>query len=691
MIYIGAALAFLLSCCTLNGQPSNDSLVNLLNHHPQEDTVRLNLLSDLAFEYNYTDPDKGLQVSDELITLATKLDNEVKLASGYSHKGVNYAAKGEDSMALIMYAQALAIHTKLENSAGMARVFNNIAIVQVGRARYAEALEYYRKCYSILEQLGDQPRMANALNNTGVVYLYLADYPKALEYYLKALSILDKTDNDVGRANNLSNIGIIYKNLSEYTKAIEYHEKALRLYEKSGNTHGLAITLSNIGVVYDLMKEPSRALQFYQQSLALNNQLGNKKRIANDMTNIGVVHHGLGDYETAMDHFQRALDLYETTGDKNSTIIALNQLGNLFSEAPDSLLTRLGTDKKSRHKRSLGYLESSLTLAREVGAADRLSETWLALCSTYVKQHDYENAFNAYRQHILFRDSALNVENQKKVVRNEMQFEFEKKELLASAEMKRERLMRNIILVSSALLLVAAIASFVFYKIKTDAEKRKNLAEYRADMAATEMKVLRLQMNPHFIFNSLNAIGDFILRNNTAEADRYLTKFARLMRDTLEHSEQAEVSLAADLETLKLYMDLEALRLDKKFTYQIAVDPSIDRENTLIPPLLLQPFVENSILHGLAGKREGGDIAIRISAEQNTLVCVVEDNGVGMDAAAQKNENAGRHPGKSMGLRITKSRIEMMNKKHSAKAFVDISSTAAGTRATITLPLQLNF
>ena len=689
MKQLPAVTLFLITCCTAGAQSVTDSLLNLLHNHPQEDTVRFNLMNDLAFEYNFTDPDRGLEVSDDLIALASKLQNEKKLAAAYSQKGVNYASKGNDSMALNMYARALEIHTRINNLSGMAKAFNNIAIIYVGRADYANALEYYRKSYAIFEELDDEPRMANSLNNTGVVYLYLGDYPKALDYYLKGLSLMEKTGNDIGRANNLGNIGIVYKNLSSYAKAIDYQQQALALNKKAGNTRGMANTLSNIGIVYDLMNDAPKALNYYQQSLALNTQMGNERKIANDLTNIGVVNKRLGKYESAMADFKRALDIYTTSGDKNSASIALNQIGTLYAEAPDSVLAKMGAAQSSRYRKSLQYLDASLAIAKETGATDRLSETWQALSDTYAKQQDFKNAYHAFQQHIVFRDSTLNVENQKKIVRAEMQFAFEKKEMLADAEIKRERMMRNITIAGAILLLIAAAAIFIFYKIKSDANKKKKLAEFRAEVADIEMKGLRLQMNPHFIFNSLNSINDFISRNNTREADRFLTKFARLMRNTLEHSEQSEVSLADDLETLGLYMDLEALRLNNKFTYRIFVDESIDQENTMIPPLLLQPFVENSIAHGIAPKKTKGNIIVRITSGQNSLNCVVEDDGVGMPNSGEEQRR--RHPGKSMGLRITKARIEMINKKHRANASVDIDSSGDGTLAKIVLPLQFNF
>src|SRR6185295_6580718 len=140
-----------------------------------------------------------------------------------------------------------------------------------------------------------------------------------------------------------------------------------------------------------------------------------------------------------------------------------------------------------------------------------------------------------------------------------------------------------------------------------------------------EMKALRAQMNPHFIFNSLHSINKYVMENDRENASAYLSKFSNLMRLILENSREHEVALAEDLHALELYIQLESLRFKNKFKYLIETDPAIDKENTLIPPLLLQPFVENAIIHGIQNK-ESGLIRISVKKENNMIKCAVEDN-----------------------------------------------------------------
>ena len=202
----------------------------------------------------------------------------------------------------------------------------------------------------------------------------------------------------------------------------------------------------------------------------------------------------------------------------------------------------------------------------------------------------------------------------------------------------------------------------------------------------TEMKALRSQMNPHFIFNSLNSINDYINKNEIETATMYTTKFAKLIRIVLENSEKKEVPLAEDLKALELYMQLEALRLRNTFSFAIIVDDTIDIENTLVPPLILQPFVENSIWHGMAKKQTKGNISIHIKKEGEMINCIVEDDGVGIIKSENINEEK-----KSLGMKITKARIELINKLKKTNASIQIVNKNEGFRVEVRLPLGIKF
>lgn len=206
-----------------------------------------------------------------------------------------------------------------------------------------------------------------------------------------------------------------------------------------------------------------------------------------------------------------------------------------------------------------------------------------------------------------------------------------------------------------------------------------------------EMQALRAQMNPHFIFNSLNSVTNFILKNEKALAAEYLLKFSKLIRMILENSEQPLISLNQELEALRLYMDLEALRFENKFYYQFSHDRELDINSIKVPPLLVQPFVENSIHHGLMRKKEPGYIRIHIHENDQKLLIQIEDNGVGRAAAAKQN-NELSFKKNSLGMKLTKDRISLLNNQLVNDSFEledleDSEGRACGTIVKISLPL----
>jgi LytS/YehU family sensor histidine kinase len=180
-------------------------------------------------------------------------------------------------------------------------------------------------------------------------------------------------------------------------------------------------------------------------------------------------------------------------------------------------------------------------------------------------------------------------------------------------------------------------------------------------MAELELKALRAQMNPHFMFNSLNSIKNYILRAEPKIAAEYLSSFAHLIRLILQNSREKTITLQEELETLILYIELEQIRFENKFEFHCIVEDGLSLEQIRIPPMMLQPFVENAIWHGLMHMKESGNLYLRFSREGKMIASTIEDDGVGRKKALEmKSLSATRY--KSMGMGITKDRMDIMNK-----------------------------
>ena len=200
-------------------------------------------------------------------------------------------------------------------------------------------------------------------------------------------------------------------------------------------------------------------------------------------------------------------------------------------------------------------------------------------------------------------------------------------------------------------------------------------------------------MNPHFIFNSLNSIQSFISENEAFLAESYLSKFAHLMRNILDNSRMEFIPIENDISTLQLYMELEKLRFHNKFDFNFFVDPKIVTDFTLVPPMLIQPFVENAIIHGIMHKETKGFIEVIFKLMDNAICCIVKDDGVGREIAMEKKKkNSSKR--KSHGLQVTKERLELLNEKRKTNISIKIidlkdgSGIATGTQAEVIIPFE---
>lgn len=212
-------------------------------------------------------------------------------------------------------------------------------------------------------------------------------------------------------------------------------------------------------------------------------------------------------------------------------------------------------------------------------------------------------------------------------------------------------------------------------------------------LAELELKALRSQMNPHFMFNSLNSIKTYIIEAKPDVAADYLSQFAHLVRRILQNSREKMISLKEEIESLQLYISLEQFRFENAFEFQYHIDQEIDIDSIQIPPMLLQPHVENAIWHGLMHKGPGGKLKLEFLRKNGNIKCIIEDNGIGREKAGEmKSLSARRH--KSMGMGITQNRINLMNSIDAIGIHIEIvdmtdaNGEPLGTKVIVSLPLK---
>lgn len=673
-------LFFLLSAILVAQQRDIDSLENQLLNPKLADSIRLNLLTDLGYYYYSINAEKGLKVLDEALILAKSLKDTDKEARAYQYKGHNYSTIGNDSMALAMYDKAGKIYKAANNYNKQARLIYNKGLIYFNKSNYVKANKCNVEAFDAFKKANDSVLMAKMLNSIGINYMYLSDYPSSLSKYLEALTIYKNLKDTLSLdfANTTQNLGILYTKLQTYNKALVYHEKASKIYETLDYKYGLANSYNNIGNIYDYLKQQQKAIDYYQKSYGIMQKSGNRLGMANALTNIGIVNVGLKKHNEALNNFNKAKALYETLGNTNNLAI-------VYEYMAESYLNTSSLDKaKSHYQRAYGLAKKSKSLSLQVSALEGL-----ATVNKLLK--NYKNAYNYINEAVKLKDSFNSIEKKEELIRLEEKYKYQneknilennhkQEQLLFANELERQEFIKNTYLAGGGIVLCFIIGLTVFYK-------KKREADFNTKVATTELKALRAQMNPHFIFNTLNSINNYIVSNKVDDASNYLTKFSKLMRQTLEVSMCENITIEEDIKLLENYLDIEKERIPNGFNYEIKIDDGIDKGNVLVPSMIMQPFVENSIWHGVSKLNGAGVITIQIKKINNEQLCYsVDDNGVGITPT---NKNNTAH--KSLGVKITNDRISVLNKTKNINAQIKIINKSLGTRVEVILPFQLAY
>lgn len=556
--------------------------------------------------------------------------------------------------------------------------------------------------------------IAKAYNNAGIASYYLGNYKNALKNYFASyktyerLANVDKANYNKDYADIYNNIGMVYQALNDNKKALEYHKKALHIREGIENNIDLADSYNNIGIIYSQTGEYEKASENYKKALALKLELKNEKSIAQTYNNIGsnTLRRGIllkdsGNNAGANSYFKKALDNYmavlkiqEKIEDKQSIAMSYANIGGAYY-----YLQNYSASEK--------WFLRGLDLSKAMRERYLLKEIYSGLSEVNFKTGSYKDAFFYLQQSNQYEDSILNEETAKSITEMQTKYETEKKnkqinllekeKKIQSLELSKQqeqaakdRVTRNSGIVVFFLLVILAWTIYSRHRLKEKTMQVQQNAEL-------EMKALRAQMNPHFIFNSLASIQQFIYSQKSDAANEYLSRFSKLIRMIFNHSGEKNISLTDDLEALKLYMDLEQLRLDGKFVYHFHIESDIEAEEIEIPPLIIQPYVENAIWHGISQLEGEGKIDILIKMDylgkSNILMCIVKDNGIGREQS-KKNKKQKNSQHKSQGMSITNERLELLNSMHGNKNSVEIidlyseNKEPSGTEVRIFIPLK---
>ncbi|WP_297335213.1 histidine kinase [Algoriphagus sp.] len=679
-----ALLLFVFRVGNLQAQNQIDSLLKELTQPTLSDSLRAFLHSELAFEFAGVDPHRGLAFADSALAFAQKAESSSLETSAHNSKGVNYWYLGEDSLAALEYQLVFLSHLNSGNLRGQATSSNNLALLFYNQGDYRGALENHQKASRIFEELGLRKNLINSLTNTGVVFLALADYPNALEYFLKAMK---KTENEDfwERGNISNNLGLVYKNLGDFARADSIYQVAVREYKKDGNLQAQANSLGNLAVIKQVQGKLNLAENLVLEALEINRKIGNQRRIASDFATLSSIYTQMDQFGKSALFLDSAIQLYRSVGER----LNLSKV----------LLEKAASEKKRANWNSAQRLElEALKLAEESNSLEVQKNAWLALSETFRGRRAFSKALEAFERAQLFKDSIFNDENRKQILRLQLGYEFDQKAQLMQSEFEKERILLDLQTRESqlkarlylmGLLVVLLVGAGLFLLLKYQTNQRRKLLQqrYQAEISELELKALKAQMNPHFIFNALSSISHFLLKNEPEEADRYLTKFARMIRKILDYSELREISMEEEIRFLRDYIQIEALRLGKTIELLVQNPDRLDLNKIKVPPLLLQPLVENSIWHAIAKTEENGQIKFIFERKESGVQLSLRDNGKGQVPTIELGADH-----RSLGMKLVEKRLlNFQNTKETENPVFDFDVDSEGfwVRLQFNLPKNL--
>ncbi|NBW36808.1 MAG: tetratricopeptide repeat protein [Cytophagia bacterium] len=653
--------------------------------------------------------DQLLPALNDIIVNAEALKLNLLLENAYRLKAQLLRKRGDLDSAILYYQKTLAMPGIAEDI--KAYTYGLLANAYESKGDYKKALESLNNIYEYVKSKNDPTSELMFNQNMGLVYLRIKQPAKARTYFEKNLQYLRKIKSYRNEAISLTNIGHTYFDEKNYEKALEFYEAALELDKTNGvladrhhrlmnvanarkelktavktetlldTARAMAEKVEDIEAVLEINNSLSRmyleeknyekALPILLQSKEICKKLKRRENLLNVYRGLALVYEKTGPPELAYEAHRNVYAIRDSLYNEN----ALKQ----FQE----LQTRYETSKKEQEIallekndriRNLEYRQLLIDKQTQQQAAELLDlkqEDQIKQLQIIELQKTNENISKAREIEALARenqDKDLQLDKQKLLLRNK------------DLEVQRQNFLIG------AIVLLAGIFSTIGYLLYSRSRlKMKNNA------MLLEQKLLRSQMNPHFIFNSLASIQGFLIENEPKKTANYLTKFSKLMRQTLENSREDSITLSKEIQLLENYLQLQELRFVNKFKWEITVSPEINPNETLIPPMFAQPFIENSLEHGILHNAAQGMINISFTVQENKLLLMVTDNGGGISQGLLTRTELKKEY-KSLATQITQERLSLLRQKYKQsfdlvmQELTNEQGHVIGTQVQISLP-----
>ena len=568
----------LVTTASLPAQVNTDSLWAVWSDPEQADTTRLKAIQDLAWSKFYSNPDSTALLAQMELDFAWKVNSKKWQGTALNMLGGTYHMKGD----------------------------------------FVAALNEYKKALNALMDAGELKNVASIYNNMGMIYRAQGNTARALEFYEKYLEIGEKLQNTniLSTANN--NLGNLYRDLNNYPKALEYYERGLKLAEKTNNKASIAIGYNNIGTIYSVEKKYPQALEYYRKSLEIRKGLDDQRGLSSVFINIGQVFKDEKDYNKALEYFQQAMEIREKLSDKAGLAESYFQMGEIYAAKKD-------------FAKAAEWCAKSLAFSKQIGALDDELDACDCLYQAYKGMGQSGKALAWHERFVTLNDSLRKAETEKRLE----QMEFAKQVMADSLGQEEEKLkikmnyqsevrkrdrFANILLVAGLVVLALAVGfwSRMLYFRKYSQMFRHKAENLEKQQLLNEIALLKTQVNPHFLFNSLSILSSLV-RVNPDLSEQFIDQLSRSYRYILEQKEQSLVTLRTELEFIQSYSFLLKIRFENKFDLRFDLPDEV-LDQCKIAPLTLQLLIENAVKHNRMSVKEPLIVEVSLGDEQTLIV-----------------------------------------------------------------------
>jgi tetratricopeptide (TPR) repeat protein len=709
------------------GYSQNRTIDSLLNVLPtiSEDTIKIKVYNLLSKEYRRTsDLANSLKYANTALKLSDAKDYSQGKIIAFNNLGIVHFILGKNPEALKYFFSSVSLAKDLKRIKDVAAAYNNISDIYEEQQNYSEASKYLNAALNEFPAYEDIEGTIITLANLGAVYTLLKNYADAKKTFDKALQISNHVKDPYVLGILNGNIGFFYQEQNDYLKAVEYNRKALEFFKSIHQNESIATAFSKIG--YNLVKladvQKSKVIKdkLYKAALdTLNTALPIAKSIGSKEV-LKDLYESLASLDKSFNNFPEAFNYLKLSSEMKDSVFndessrKLQQLKTQFEVEQAIKEEKVNNEKlaliqKTKHEQELAdeKLKEQQIAAEEEARHERVE---------YQEnlQHEKELAEQRFQQQQLILHQKLfdaktlaeettklqKIENEEKLRHERALYEVQIKHQKTVAEQKRKQDLalaekekrNNRMLEGSAVLFISGLFTILYTRQRQQKRRAIEKADALHRMAELELQSLRAQLNPHFMFNSLNSIQELIMKDDTTNSHIYLSRFSKLLRMLLENASQPFIQLQKEIDFLHLYLSLEKLRIpDLEYTFNI--DPELEPSRLMTPNMMLQPYIENAIWHGLSHKKKDRKLLVNMKKTAKGILFEIIDNGVGREKAGEMR-SIYRKEHQSKGMELLSRRFDLLSKQYGTKietTIIDLveNNEPAGTEVDISVPVSL--